>query len=211
MRLKTVILMAVAMVFAAVSGAAAHTCFPAFPNNSSIFQNVSGTFSNLSGIARKLRVIYVTSASNRIQRISDRNGTDKGVLFQSTSDNFWQFADTIVFPDTGDRMDIDGFLLPGFNGRAATGSAAFTFISPAVSPRSGTQVKITGAAVVRVIGNRMGTRAAVKVFNIQASQVTVTTFSGTTSISSVHGDAILRLFPILFPMKKTFTNQTTID
>ena len=210
MRFKTVILIAVAMVFAAVSGAAA-TCLPAFPNNSSIFGNVSGTFTNLSGIARKLRVIYVTSASNRIQRISDRHGTDKGILFQSTSGNFWQFADTIVFPDTGDRMDIDGFLLPGFYGRAASGSAAFTFTSPAVSPRTGTQVKITGAAVVRVVVKRKGTRAAVKVFNIQPSQVTVTTFRGSTTISSVHGDAILRLFPIRFPMKKTFTNQTTID
>ena len=211
MRYKTVILIAVAMVFAAVSGAAAQTCLPAFPNNSSIFANVSGTFSNLSGTVRKLRVIYVTSASDRIQRIADRHGTDTGLLFQSTSDNFWQFADTIVFPGTGDRLDIDGFLLPSFNGRAATGSAAFTFTSPAGTPSNGTQLKITGAAVVRVVENRKGSRAAVKVFNLHASQVTVTTFKGGASISSVHGDAILRLFPIRFPMKKTFTNSTTID
>ncbi len=202
MRFKTVILIAVATVFAAASGAAAQT-FPAFPNNSSIFGNVSGTFSNLSGTARKLRVIYVTSASDRVMSISDRHGTDKGLLFQSTSDNFWQFADTIVFPGTGDRLDIDGFLLPNFNGRAASGSAAFTFASPAGNPRSGTQLKITGSAVVTVVSNRRGTRASVKVFNIQPWQVTATTFSGSTTISSVHGDAIL----YMFPMMKTITDH----
>jgi hypothetical protein len=209
MRLKTVIPIAVAMVFAAVTGAAAQTCLPAFPNNSSIFANVSGTFTNLSGITRKLNVIYITSASNRVMRIHDRHGTDKGLLFQSTSDNFWQFADTIVFPGatSSDRLDIDGFLMPSRNGRAAEGSAAFTYTSPAGTVKDGTQLKITGAAVVRVVSNRKGTRAAVRVFNMQASQVTVTTFSGSTSISSVHGDAILHLFP----MKKTFTNQTTVN
>jgi len=196
MRFKTVILIAVAMVFAAAGGAAAQT-FPALPNNSSIFGNVSGTFSNLSGTARKLRVIYVTSASDRVMSISDRHGTDTGLLFQSTSDNFWQFADTIVFPGTGDRLDIDGFLLPNFNGRVASGSAAFTFTSPAGNPVSGTQLKITGSAVVTVVSNRRGTLASVKVFNIQASQVTATTFSGSTTISSVHGDAILNLFPMV--------------
>jgi hypothetical protein len=209
MRFKTAILIAVAMFFAAASGAAAQTCLPAFPNNSSIFANVSGTFTNLSGITRRLNVKYITSASNRVMRIHDRQGTDKGVLFQSTSDNFWQFADTIVFPGptSSDRLDIDGFLMPGRSGRAAAGSAAFTYTSPAGSLRDGTQLKITGAAVVRVVSNRKGTKAAVKVFNMQASQVTVTTFSGSTSISSVHGDAILHLFR----MKKNFTNQTTID
>jgi hypothetical protein len=197
MRIKTVILIAVAMVFTAVSGGTAQA-FPAFPNNSSIFQNVSGTFTNLSGVAKKLRVTFVTSATP-VERFSDINGTDKGVLFQSTSDNFWQFADTIVFSDTGDRMDIDGFLLPSLNGKAATGSAAFTFTALAVDPPR--QLKITGAAVVRLIENRRGTRASVKVFNIQPSQVTLTTFSGTTTISSVHGDAILNLVP----MMKTLT------
>jgi hypothetical protein len=209
MRFKTAIMMAIVMFFAAASGAAAQTCLPAFPNNSSIFANVSGTFTNLSGITRKLDVKYITSASNRVMKIYDRRGTDKGILFQSTSDNFWQFADTIVFPGaaSSDRLDIDGFLMPGRRGLAATGSAAFTYTSPAGTVRDGVQVKITGAAVVRVVSNKKRTRAAVKVFNMQASQVTATTFRGSTSISSVHGDAILHLFR----MKKTFTNQTTVN
>jgi hypothetical protein len=209
MRFKTAILIAVVMVFAAASGAAAQTCLPAFPNNSSIFANVSGTFTNLSGVTMTLNVKYITSASNRVMRIYDRHGTDKGVLFQSTADNFWQFADTIVFTGatSSDRLDIDGFLMPGRRGRAAAGSAAFTYTSPAGTLRDGVQVKITGAAVVRVVTNRKRTRAAVKVFNMQASQVTATTFRGSTSISSVHGDAILHLLR----MKKTFTSQTTVD
>ena len=198
MRFKTVILIAVAMVFAAAGGAAAQT-FPAFPNNSSIFLNSTsaGSFFDLTGTAKRLNVKYVTSTSNGLSRINDRNGTDTGLLFQSTSGNFWQFADTIVFTNTGDRMDIDGFLLPNRNGRSASGSAAFSFTSPAGTLTNGVQLKITGAAVVTIVKNRNGNQAAVKVFNIQPWQVTATTFSNTSAISSVHGDAILSLVPMV--------------
>lgn len=200
MRFKTVILIAVAMVFAAASGAAAQT-FPAFPNNSSIFLNSTsaGSFFDLTGTAKRLNVKYVTSTSNGLLRINDRNGADTGLLFQSTSGNFWQFADTIVFPVTtfSDRMDIDGFLMPSLNGRAATGSASFTFTSPAGTLSNGVQLKITGGAVVRIVKNRKGTQAAVKVFNIQAAEVSSTTFRNTTAISVIHGDAILSLVPMV--------------
>lgn len=197
MRFKTVILIAVAMVFAAASGAAAQP-FPAFPNNSSIFLNSTsaGSFFDLAGTAKRLNVRYVTSTSP-VTPIIDRNGTDTGLLFQSTSDNFWQFADTIVFTGTGDRLDIDGFLLPRLNGKSATGSAAFTFTSPAGTLTDGVQLKITGGAVVIIVKNRKGTQAAVKVFNLQAAEVTITTFSNNSTISSVHGDAILNLVPMV--------------
>lgn len=198
MRFKTVILIAVAMVFAAAGGAAAQT-FPAFPNNSSIFLNSTsaGSFFDLAGTAKRLNVKYVTSTSP-VTPIIDRNGTDTGLLFQSTSDNFWQFADTIVFAGTtSDRLDIDGFLFPSLNGRSAIGSAAFTFTSPAGTLTNGVQLKITGGAVVRIVKNRRGTQAAVKVFNLQAAEVSSTTFRNTTAISVIHGDAILNLVPMV--------------
>ncbi|MGC2424114.1 MAG: hypothetical protein WA666_07175 [Nitrospirota bacterium] len=202
MRFKKVILIAVVMVFAAASGALAQP-FPAFPNNSSIFQNVSGTFSNLTGIAKRLNVKYVTSATP-VTPIIDRSGADKGLLFQSTSDNFWQFADTVVFTGTGDRLDIDGFLMPR-NGRSATGSAAFTFTSLVSGTQAtGVQLTITGGAVVSVVKNRAGTQAKVTVFNFQASEVSYTTFRNTTAISVIHGDAVMSLTP----MMKALTNHS---
>ncbi len=208
MHLKKLLLIASAMVFLSAGAASASVFGPGFPNNSSIFQNHSGTLSTLSGTVKRMNVA-ILSAQTGITRFVNTGGTDTGYLFQANSGDFWQFADTVVLSASNDvdfptgSLQINGYLVPSLNGRLGAGSAGFLYTSPPGSPGTGTQLRIGGGVIVRIVTNKAGTKAVVRAINFQPAEMTLQTFRNNTAIGApVHGDARI----VLPAMVKAFTS-----
>lgn len=199
MHFRRLLLIASAMVFLSAGAASAALIGPGFPNNSSIFQNHSGTLSTLSGTVKRMNVA-ILSAQSGITRFVNTGGTDTGYLFQDNSGNFWQFADTIVLSASNNTsfptgsLQINGYLVPSLNGLVGSGSEGFLYTSPPGSPGTGTQLIIDGGVIVRIVTNKTKTKAVVRAINFQPAEMTLQTFRNNTAIGApVHGDARIAL------------------
>ncbi|MHB8173648.1 MAG: hypothetical protein ACYDFU_04210 [Nitrospirota bacterium] len=212
MHLKKALFSAAAIVFLTAGVAGAAVFGPGFPNNSSIFQNHSGTISSLSGSVKKMTVTFL-SASTGLTRFVNSIGTDTGDLFQANSGDFWQFADTVVFSASNNvdfptgELRINSYLVPSLNGRVASGSGGFLYTSPPGNPGTGTQLRIGGGVIVRIVTNKSGARAAVRTLNFQPAEMTLQTFVNNTAIGApVHGDARI----VLPTMIKALTGHSIL-
>lgn len=210
MKLKKALFGATFMVFLTAGAASAAVFGPGFQNNSSIFQNHSGTLSTLSGSVRKMNV-SILSVPTGVMRFTNTGGTDTGYLFQANSGDFWQFSDTTVLSSSTNasfpsgKLQINGYLIPSLNGKAASGSAGFLYTSPPGSPGTGTQLTIEGGAIVHLVTNNPGTKAVIRAINFQPVDMTLQTFVNNTAVGApTHGDARIGL-PA---MVKAFTGHS---
>ena len=210
MQLKKALFSATVMVFLTAGVASAAVFGPGFPNNSSIFQNHSGTLSTLSGTVRRMNVA-ILSASTGLTRFVNTGGADTGYLFQANSGDFWQFADTVVLPSSNSvdfpsgELQINGYLVPSLNGRVASGSEGFLYTSPPGKPGTGVQLRIGGGVTVRIVANRPGTRAVVRAVNFQPAEMTLQTFRNNTAVGApIQGDARIALPAMI----KAFTGHS---